>query len=568
MYCSKCGSQIPEGARFCNACGQDMQTGETTPAAASYDAPAPDAANATGGNAGGAKKRPRIVVIAAAVAFIILAGVLVYANMWRFMSPKSYYGYLESKNNSFSFNKLYKDLVKVTEVQPVSKEIRFTVGETGDMGYIAEGLDPEELSLTAKIDSSRDKAASYLRLNYYDNVLLDAMIYKDKDTIGFGLPLLYDKKFSFEIKEIRDVISNLSGEEVPEISGLNPKSIEELKKELDADTKFMDEKTAEYIKLAYTNIPSDSFKMSKSYDAKIYTWKSGSKKRAAEYENCRLIELELTEGDVYIIMDKVLEALGNDDKMLEFINKYRNGAAFMEMFAFGYGYDMTGYEYGIDTNAAIEEMKENLKEGREELEYTFDPESDEVIMKMKVIADKNNNILSREIIIDESSVVLSTYTDKDGSKITEIIYTEEMPYGEEPTMFHFYEGQEGKGLIALGDGDKLEVSYSGKDKGKSGIGLEYGTYKLRFDSYDSIEAILTVDKDDSGKNTDKLKLRISQDGDAPLVLNASVMDLKDKKELKFNKKEAIDLADVNMEELEEIVSDIEESFYEIMEKIS
>jgi uncharacterized membrane protein YvbJ len=57
MYCSKCGSQIPEGARFCNACGQDMQTGETS-LLQHIDAPAPDADNATGGNAEGAKKGP------------------------------------------------------------------------------------------------------------------------------------------------------------------------------------------------------------------------------------------------------------------------------------------------------------------------------------------------------------------------------------------------------------------------------------------------------------------------------------------------------------------------------
>ncbi|NLK86491.1 MAG: zinc ribbon domain-containing protein [Clostridiaceae bacterium] len=576
MYCSKCGNQIPEGASFCAACGEQASQATVNASGVNTEGSSAAGINTGGGstegssNRGSKKSSKAVIIVVAAVAFIILTGVLAYANMWRFMSAKSYYGYLESKNPTFSLNKLYNDLIKATEAQPFSKEIKFTIGEIDGVGHIPDSLDLEDISLTAMIDNGKNASTGYLSVSYDDSVLLDALIYKDKDTIGFGLPLLYGKNFSIKTDEIREVISNLSGEEVPDMSGIGEKSLEELKKELDADTKYIDKQVEKYGKLAWKSISSDSFTLTDDNTAIIYTWKSGGKKRAMEMGECRIVELELTEKDMYNIADNVLEALLKDDKMLEFIYKYQNDIELIGGYVNGYGYryGMADDEDKVDMKKAIEEMKSMLEEAREDLEYDFDPESDKVVMKMKVIADSDNNIITRELTVDDGSAVLATYTDKNDNKITEINFVEDKSYSREPVTFHMYDGAKGKGIIVLGDGDKLEVSYAGSGEEKSGIGLNYGSYRLRVDSYDSVEVVLTVDKDDKTKNADKLKLNIYQDGSRMLALNAAVTDLKDKKKLNFNKKNAIDLADVDEDELEEIVYEIEDSLQEIIEEIT
>lgn len=586
MYCAQCGNQVPEEVKFCNACGHAMpQTGGATTGTATQTLPNPNTFSAGGGSSGsgsigsgsagggsagggsigGGRKRKGLLVVAVVAAVVILAGVVAFANMWRLMPDKAYYGYLEYKNKPISFNKLYKDITKASEIKPFSKEIELTISDAGGLGNLPVGVDPQAISITTQIDYSKNKTTGYLSLNFEDNALLDALLYRDKDMLGFGLPLLYDDNFKCEIDKVQEVVSNLTGQPMPDVSNIKRKSLDELKKGMDADTKYLDEILAKYGKIILDSAPSDCFKVAGADDTtSIYSWKSGNRMRAMEFENCRLVEIELAQKDMFKIADKVLEEMQKDNKLLEFICKYQKDMSFMQGYVYGYGYNMTDSDNKV-TQEDIQALKDNLVSERDNLQYTFDPESDSIVMTMNVIADSKNNIISREITTDDGSALLANYIDKKGNTIKEFNFFEG---DSEPFTLYLYDGKEGKGITVFQYGDSVEASYLRSDEGKNDIGLDYGKYKVNVKtSYESYEGVLTVNKNDSSKGAENLTLLLNQNGAEIVGLNINIKDLKDKSNLKFDKKGAIDLAEVDENELQEIEGEIGRNFQGIAMQI-
>lgn len=102
-------------------------------------------------------------------------------------------------------------------------------------------------------------------------------------------------------------------------------------------------------------------------------------------------------------------------------------------------------------------------------------------------------------------------------------------------------------------------------KGESDIGIGYGTYKLTLNEYSGkFEVIVSADKDESNKNTDIFKLRSYNNGEKIFGLSGTVKNLKDKSKLAFDKKKAIDLAELDKYEMTEITNKIGENFQGII----
>ena len=67
MFCSKCGKQIPDDAKFCNFCGQTTGTGSTPP-----PAPKPAPKRALCMNCGGTgTKRSTVKMVLSVIIFLI-----------------------------------------------------------------------------------------------------------------------------------------------------------------------------------------------------------------------------------------------------------------------------------------------------------------------------------------------------------------------------------------------------------------------------------------------------------------------------------------------------------------
>lgn len=554
MFCSKCGSNIPDGAKFCAKCGQLTQQSGRTAAEASAALKSTDPV--------GGKKRKGLIILGAVIAFAIIAGVIVKANIWRFMSAKAYYGYLEARSVKVSLNKLYKDAIKAGEVKPFSKDIVLTIDSIAKEAEeeMPPGLDLKDFSLNIKVDHNKNKTASYVSLDYMDNKLLDALVYQDKDTLGFRVPLLHKDNFMFNPKKMIDKLNTMQ-----EIYGVEngimendilEKSPEQLKKELDADTRLLDKRLAKYFKTALDSIPGKNFQKESAGYETLYTWAGGSRKKAAEFKNCRIVEFSVAENDLYVMVDRILADMEKDGKLIDMMSKYGLGQLLV-MGAYGRSTFGAPGDEKIDAKSII---KAGLTEARENLDDLIDPDSDETVMEVRVIADSDNNIISRMIIMDNGVITLSTYTDEEGFKVAELNFAEDVT-DDDRVMLYLYDGKKGKGF-KWNSGDGInEISYTSSGEGKSDLGFGYGTYRIKtYVGYSELDVDISAEKD---KNTDVIKLRLFVDDARIGSLSAVVKDLKDKSKLEFNKKKAKDITEMDMYELEEIVEEIGNNFQDV-----
>lgn len=565
MFCSKCGSKIPDGAKFCANCGQATQ--QAAGAASGPSGSMQGAGGADGVVAGGSTEkrglgkgrlRKGFAVLAAAVAVILFAGFFIKANAWRLMSAKSYYGYLESRSGKISLNKLYRDSMKAAEVKPFSKDIVFTIDSIGtDAGIRGRLL--EEFSLNLKIDHDKNKTAGYVSVEIMDNELVDALFYRDRKTVGFGIPLLYDDYFRCDIDKLSTTISKLTGNDMPEIT-VADKSPEQYRKEMDKDTRLLDERLAKYLKTLMNSIPGSNFSKKSEDDVTIYTWAGGRRKKAAEFKNCRTVRFTVAEKDLYVAFDRVLADLEKDDEFIGLLAKYYDAG---QLLSIGRYRNYYGYEsslFGNDENDPESVIKNWITETRENLGDIFDPEDDYPLMEVKVIADSKDNIIFRQIITDYSFVSLATYSNPEGFRITELNAAGD-EYDEERTAIYLYSGRKGKGAMWHTDFGTGEISFMSSGEGKSDIGMEYGMYKLKMSQmFSSYELDITAEKDQNEKNTDLLRLRLYVDNERIGSVKAVVRDLKDKSKLTFNKNKAKDISELDQYDLMDIGESIKENF--------
>lgn len=554
MYCPQCGNQTAEGAKFCNSCGAPMpqSTGDSVQSTASL-AQSMEGASLGIGNSPTERKKgnKKLLVIVSSIAAIILVGILVISNLWA-ISPKTWYGYLESRNNTLKLNDSYQKVMKAADLKPFSKNIGVTVTDVGGLGIASAMLNDFEIQL--QVDYSKGKSALYASCKYLNNMLADAILYQDKDLLGFGLPTLYNRNFYVKKDEITKAISNITGSELD----MDLKTLTEIKNQLEKDTKLIDKAINKYAKIAYKNLPSGSISVTSNKEpVNIYTWQSGSARSAIELEKYKLVEIKLLEKDMYVILDKVLAELQKDDELLSRIVEY---AKYDNMPSGLFG--AAGYEMDKDEKAELlKELKSNIDESREDLEYSFDPEGEKTVATMTVIADSHNQIVSREIIADDSVFAMMNYVNDDKDQVIEINLSEgRFGTGDQIVNLYAYNGEEQKGvkLSTQYDG-MIEMSYKQSDKGKNSFGIGYGVYKANvITNYDEYSFKLSADK--GTKGADLYELSVRQDNQELITCEILVEELKNKSKLKFSKDRGVNLATADEEEIQEIFYEIEEEF--------
>lgn len=566
MYCAKCGNQSADGAKFCRSCGAPMPQSEAEASQSIGSAPqgtegtqqaAGSPAQGSEGNSASQKRsNKKLITIISAVAAVILVVILLISNMWA-ISPRTYYGYLESRNKPIELNASYKQIMKATDIKPFSKNIAFNISEVGGLG-IADAM-LKDFEIQAQIDYSKGKSTLYASCKYLNNLLADAILYQDKTMMGIGFPALYDRNFTVNKNELQKAINNLSGYDLDYESEFGLKTLDEITDKLDKDTKLVDKAINKYSKIIYNNIPSERISITRpDGPASIYTWQTGKAKSAIKIDKYKQVEIKLAEKDLHKILDKVLEALSKDDELLNMVIDYSlprdSSSPLMNV--------IRSYEISKDDRAdLLKELKSDLDDARENL--IFDEEGEKTLITMTIIADNKNHIVSREITTEDSVFIIMDYVDEDKGKITEINVSEgRFGTGDQIGNLYVYNGEKGKGVKFSSQYEgAIELSYKPTDKGKNSLGLEYGDYSASIMTrYESYALELSADKKGSAKGTDMLELTIQQNGNDLIECELVVSELKNKSKLKFSKDRSVDLADTDADELEEIIWDIEDQF--------
>ncbi len=556
MYCAKCGNQTAEGAKFCNSCGAVMSQSETN---ISQSAGSSTQSKGSGQSAP-KKSHKKLAIIISSIIGVALICILILSNIW-LVSPKAYYGYLELRNKPIELNNSYKKVIKAFDIKPFSKNIGVTVSEVGGLGIGIDML--KDFEIQAQVDYSKGKSTVYASAKYLNNLLADVILYQDKELLGLGLPTLYNRNFTVKKDEIPETISNLTDNE----TDIDLKTLAEMKDQLDKDTQLFDKAIKKYSKIAYKNIPSHSISVTSPDSATdIYTWTTGSAKSALELEKCRMVDIKLTEKDLYNIADKLLEELRNDDELLNMIINYVQDGYNPLPLSF-----ISRNEISNEERAELlEELKSDLDRSREDLEYTFDAESDKNIATMTIISDTKNKIVSREITADDSVFAIMQYVNDDKEEVTEINVSEgRFGTGDQIGNLYIYSGEERKGIKLLTEYDgKIELSYVKSDEGKNSSGLEYGDYKASiFNDYDEYAIKLSTDKPDSKTKAELYDVTVQQNGRDLVTCEIKVDELKNKSNLKFSKNGSVDLASTDAFELQEIFDEISDEFYNITNEL-
>ena len=556
MYCAKCGNQTAEGAKFCNSCGAVMSQSETN-----ISQSAGSSTQSKGsGQSDPKKSHKKLAIIISSIIGVALICILILSNIW-LVSPKAYYGYLELRNKPIELNNSYKKVIKAFDIKPFSKNIGVTVSEVGGLGIGIDML--KDFEIQAQVDYSKGKSTVYTSAKYLNNLLADVILYQDKELLGLGLPTLYNRNFTVKKDEIPETISNLTDNE----TDIDLKTFAEIKDQLDKDTQLLDKLIKKYSKIVYKNIPSRSISVTSPDSATdIYTWTTGSAKSALELEKCRMVDIKLTEKDLYNIADKLLEELRNDDELLNMIINYVQDGYNPLPLSF-----ISRNEISNEERAELlEELKSDLDRSREDLEYTFDAESDKNIATMTIISDTKNKIVSREITADDSVFAIMQYVNDDKEEVTEINVSEgRFGTGDQIGNLYIYSGEERKGIKLLTEYDgKIELSYVKSDEGKNSSGLEYGDYKASiFNDYDEYAIKLSTDKPDSKTKAELYDVTVQQNGRDLVTCEIKVDELKNKSNLKFSKNGSVDLASTDAFELQEIFDEISDEFYNITNEL-
>lgn len=556
MYCAKCGNQTAEGAKFCNSCGAVMSQSETNISQSEGSS----TQSKGSGQSDPKKSHKKLAIIISSIIGVALICILILSNIW-LVSPKAYYGYLELRNKPIELNNSYKKVIKAFDIKPFSKNIGVTVSEVGGLGIGIDML--KDFEIQAQVDYSKGKSTVYASAKYLNNLLADVILYQDKELLGLGLPTLYNRNFTVKKDEIPETISNLTDNE----TDIDLKTLAEMKDQLDKDTQLFDKAIKKYSKIAYKNIPSHSISVTSPDSATdIYTWTTGSAKSALELEKCRMVDIKLTEKDLYNIADKLLEELRNDDELLNMIINYVQDGYNPLPLSF-----ISRNEISNEERAELlEELKSDLDRSREDLEYTFDAESDKNIATMTIISDTKNKIVSREITADDSVFAIMQYVNDDKEEVTEINVSEgRFGTGDQIGNLYIYSGEERKGIKLLTEYDgKIELSYVKSDEGKNSSGLEYGDYKASiFNDYDEYAIKLSTDKPDSKTKAELYDVTVQQNGRDLVTCEIKVDELKNKSNLKFSKNGSVDLASTDAFELQEIFDEISDEFYNITNEL-
>ena len=404
MFCSNCGKEIPEGAKFCGYCGaaQAQKAAEEvvkeaaevekaaeaaveevkeTVAEAPKPAYSPIPEEPQKGKKGKGGKVAAIMIACAAVLVLAVGGILFFARdkvsnavHKTFDKPKDYYSYVEKKGFEALTNKAGSEsMTKLLESmksgdRSMTETVKIKLGTRGK-DYVAlastVGVDLswlESVGITYHVGMKEDMMKLVMAPLLNDVKLGSADILFDLKggNAFFGVPELSEKYLGISFGEDFDY-SELS-EKMEEMYGAYDELLEAYPEP---------EKVAELI-VKYYDIAM----------AQIETMEKTKEKLEAEdvAQECTKLTMELNSKDFQKVLRAIVKELYKDKDVEKMIEKF--------------GDAMTKYDEEIDGEKFYEQFTKSLDEFDEKIEEI---EIDK--LTMEVYVDGSGNIVGRTIVI-------------------------------------------------------------------------------------------------------------------------------------------------------------------------
>ena len=429
MYCSKCGTQIKEGEKFCENCGTPVETVAAEPVAAepvaaepvavssepqveaapaqepvveaapevTAEAPA-DTEPAPAPKKTNKKKVTVISILAAAVAVIALCTVFLWDyvenfTVKTFSSPTSYYQYVETKNVknfSASFGSALGRFSTANTSYGTTGEFKISFGDVL-MDYIATeaGIAKEDISWISSIGVSSNTASNGNLLETNGNLLLN-----DKSILGGEL--IFDsenKKIYIRSEQLNEQFmlldysdleyGNFDDIEVPEVGfdfyGILP-----------------DEETMTALIEKYLTIVVDSIENVKEESTTLVA--------NGVAQDCTKLTVVINEETVRDMLKAVLRELKDDKEIGQIIKDMAKNV----------GGELISDE---DINAEYDDFIDEINELLEELKNVEFSEGDKFEFTLITWVDGKGEAIGREFKVDFSDMVVRYASTHDGTDV-------------------------------------------------------------------------------------------------------------------------------------------------------
>lgn len=422
MKCSNCGTDLSEGTRFCEVCGQKVEevvqptqqevSKETVQQEVAQETVQTEAEQFTEAvssqserqSEGDTEQQPTWqsenpqepqkpkkklgfkIGIAAIIIVVLAVGVVAGAKVYKavkkaMMSPTEYYQYVETKNrdeNQKAFVDYYDVLYSNMAADNANKnlDMKFRISDTAKSLLSLSGIDFSkindiEMDMTSSKDGNAYSTLGYFKLN--DESLLTLKMYIDVDNneLYFQVPELTESYLdgSNAMKEM----ASLDGEN--NLFGLSGSLAMYQPGEYLPDTSDLDAIITRYTDIAIENA-KDVKKAEKEVEAE------GVSQKVTEYS------VTLNAKDGIKICEDILKEAKDDKNIKNILDKGSSDV-------------YSSFQSGIED--ALDELENSEKE-------------DQDVFTMKTYVDSDDSIIGRELEIKEGAIVIKAICPRDGEK--------------------------------------------------------------------------------------------------------------------------------------------------------
>ena len=404
MFCGKCGSNIPDGAKFCPSCGNNVEIPVTpapaapvtpapaapvtpAPAAPVTPAPAAPAPTAQNNNAGafqqpvntyptyapvqnGKKakngKKTALIVIGVIVA-LLAAAALVIAFCWQsivrgILGEAGYYALREAKTLQKIFS--VEDMENLGDNKVVNADAKVNV--KAEDGVYDKAFEAVSADVNMSFNTDEQKAVATVGLVSENETKAEAFISYEKGKIGITVPKLTDEKFYSDL------------------------GVGEQKIDLDYET------IGEELLAIYKRIEGKHIKTNTTVEKKVV---NGQK--------CRCVTLNIDGDESAEFIIDLLTQIKNDDALINALDPALeaayNGSKKMT-------YD--SYYYDEEDEKTYEEFKKEFIDNFDEIIESVREEigNEQLTLKLSYASDSKGNIVNRTVELTE-----------DGKKMIELV---------------------------------------------------------------------------------------------------------------------------------------------------
>lgn len=428
-----------------------------------------------------AKSKLPVIIVLAIVLVAAVGLYSAYAFFDVFKSNKTIYLETEAKEmQNFSkvlddYEKTFNEYAKpyleggMEQKMEISNVMLDMQPSDPQMAKILEVVKNAKIVSESKVDDKNNKNYAKIDVNIKNNNVIGAEFFYDNEKVGFGVPVIYNKYGYFNWKDKAVIEQKYGMTGIPERIPTTKEYIELFK---------LPREELEPIMAEYAKLYADSIQ-----DKQVIVNKNVTFEEQGVKIDAKQITVTFTAEEYKQLMKKMADKISKDEKLQDLL--YPRYEKLAELSASGASEDLP--------KLTKEEFKKKFADFKKDADRSIDEQNTKEGLKMIVLADKQDNILSRTI---------ETENKESGKKAAMKLVSFEDNEGKSHVVFD----------VAGNDNENVNIAYVNKKEGDNNKGNVKFTFK-ESGSDVVMDAAFTTTKE-GGKQTQDVKVNMKDNQDA------------------------------------------------------